>query len=236
MYKAQMKSKIRGRTKQIPVLGQDIKRLVRLAYPSAPMEIKKQLARDCFVDSLNDADMEWAIFKAKAKSVNNAIQVAPSKMTDKSGSPNDWSGKLLVAETEDQVSAETKYDFEESNNFEKLSQIKSTNSDSLYEIVSVFDMILICLIDTGSTVNVLNSSMYNTMSKSVKPVLSNARSGLRMANGSVVMPMGTAVFPVQLNKKNVYHRLIVGDINISMFIEFDFLDKSSCILYMGKRL
>ncbi|CAC5376490.1 unnamed protein product [Mytilus coruscus] len=76
MYRAQMKSKIRGRTEQIPVLGQDIKRLVRLAYPSAPIEIKEQLACDCFIDSLNDVDMGWAIFQAKAKSINNAIQVA----------------------------------------------------------------------------------------------------------------------------------------------------------------
>ncbi|CAC5401811.1 unnamed protein product [Mytilus coruscus] len=76
MYRAQMKSKICRRTEQIPVLGQDIKRLVRLAYPSAPIEIKEQLACECFIDSLNDADMEWAIFQAKAKSINNAIQVA----------------------------------------------------------------------------------------------------------------------------------------------------------------
>ncbi|CAG2216695.1 unnamed protein product [Mytilus edulis] len=69
MYRAQMKSKIRGRTEQIPVLGQDIKRLVRLAYPSAPMEVRDYLARDCFIDSLNDADMEWAIFQAKAKKI-----------------------------------------------------------------------------------------------------------------------------------------------------------------------
>lgn len=76
MYRAQMKSKLRGRTESIPVLGQDIKRLVRLAYPSAPREVKEQLARDCFIDSLNDADMEWAIFQAKAKNIDDAVQVA----------------------------------------------------------------------------------------------------------------------------------------------------------------
>ncbi|CAG2247276.1 unnamed protein product [Mytilus edulis] len=34
IYRAHMKSKILGHTEQIPVLGQDITRLVRLAYPS----------------------------------------------------------------------------------------------------------------------------------------------------------------------------------------------------------
>ena len=76
MYRAQMKNKLRGRTEPIPVLGQDIKRLVRLAYPSAPREVREQLARDCFIDSLNDADMEWAIFQAKAKNIDDAVQVA----------------------------------------------------------------------------------------------------------------------------------------------------------------
>ncbi|CAC5422732.1 unnamed protein product [Mytilus coruscus] len=76
MYRAQMKSKIRVRNEQIPELGQNIKRLVRLAYQSAPVEVKEQLARDCFIGCIHDADMEWAIFQVKEKSINNAIQVA----------------------------------------------------------------------------------------------------------------------------------------------------------------
>ncbi|CAC5391201.1 unnamed protein product [Mytilus coruscus] len=59
-------------------------------------------------------------------------------------------------------------------------------------------------------------------SKSVKPVLSKARSRLYMANGSVVMLMGTAVLPTQSDNKIVYHRLIVATIDIPMIIEFDF--------------
>ncbi|CAC5382525.1 unnamed protein product [Mytilus coruscus] len=179
MYRAQMKSKIRRRTEQIPVLGQDIKRLVRLAYPSAPIEIKEQLACECFIDSLNDADMEWAIFQAKAKSINNAIQVALE--------------------------------------YEAFQNDRRKHGTKL-----CFDMKLNCLIDTGSTVSVLDSSMYNIMSKSVKPVLSNARSSLHMANGSVVMPMGTAVLPTQSDNKIAYHRLIVATIDIPMIIEFEF--------------
>ena len=65
MYRAQMKSKLRGRAEPIPELGQDIKRLVRLAYPSAPLEVGEQLARDCFIDSLNDSEMEWAFSRPK---------------------------------------------------------------------------------------------------------------------------------------------------------------------------
>ena len=44
-----------------------------------------------------------------------------------------------------------------------------------------------------------------------------------MANGSVVMPMGTAVLPTQSNKYSV-SCLIIADIDIliSMIIEFDF--------------
>jgi hypothetical protein len=47
-----------------------------LAYPSAPTEVREQLARDCFVDSLNEAELEWAIFQGKAKNIDDAVQIA----------------------------------------------------------------------------------------------------------------------------------------------------------------
>ena len=52
LYRAQMKNKSRGKTQSLPELAQDIKRLTRLAYPTAPMEVREQLSRDCFMDSL----------------------------------------------------------------------------------------------------------------------------------------------------------------------------------------
>jgi hypothetical protein len=72
----EMKNKLRGKNEPIPELGQDVKRLVRLAYPSDPTQVREQLVRDYFVDSLNEAELEWAIFQGKAKKFDDAVQIA----------------------------------------------------------------------------------------------------------------------------------------------------------------
>ncbi|CAG2215489.1 unnamed protein product [Mytilus edulis] len=75
LYRAQMKGKSRNKDQSLPELAQDIKRVTRLAYPTAPIEVREQLARDCFIDSLNDADLEWAIFQGKPNSIDDSVRM-----------------------------------------------------------------------------------------------------------------------------------------------------------------
>ena len=75
LYRAQMKNKSRGKTQSLPELAQDIKRLTRLAYPTAPMEVREQLSRDCFMDSLNDPDLEWSIFQGKPMTIDDSVRI-----------------------------------------------------------------------------------------------------------------------------------------------------------------
>ncbi|CAG2208723.1 unnamed protein product [Mytilus edulis] len=75
LYRAQMKSTTREKGQSLPELAQDIKKLTRLAYPTAPMEVREQLARDCFIDSLNDADLESAIFQGQPISIDDSVRI-----------------------------------------------------------------------------------------------------------------------------------------------------------------
>lgn len=61
MYRAEMNSRYRSRDERLSELAQDIKRLARLAYPTAPCEVSDTLAYKCFRNALHDQDMEWAI-------------------------------------------------------------------------------------------------------------------------------------------------------------------------------
>ena len=76
LYRAKIKSRIRQRGESIPELAQGIRKLVRLAYPSAPAEVREQLSKDCFIDSMNSADLEWSILQGKAKTVDDEIKLA----------------------------------------------------------------------------------------------------------------------------------------------------------------
>ncbi|CAC5383221.1 unnamed protein product [Mytilus coruscus] len=49
MYKVQMNSYYRKSGQTLPEMGQDIRRITRLAYPTAPVDIRNQLGKDCFI-------------------------------------------------------------------------------------------------------------------------------------------------------------------------------------------
>jgi hypothetical protein len=75
LYRAQIKNRIRKKGEALTELSQDVKRLVRLAYPEAPSAVREHLARDCFIDALNDSELEWAVFQGKASTVEDAVRI-----------------------------------------------------------------------------------------------------------------------------------------------------------------
>ena len=75
-FRAQMKARQRQRGEPLAELAQDIKRLVRKAYPEASVDVKEALACDAFTDAVGDSDMEWNIFQGKPKGVDDALRLA----------------------------------------------------------------------------------------------------------------------------------------------------------------
>lgn len=54
MYRATLKSMARKRNESLPELAQSIRRLTKNAYPQAPADVREVLAKDTFVDALDD--------------------------------------------------------------------------------------------------------------------------------------------------------------------------------------
>ena len=75
MYRAQLKNRLRSREESLTELGQNIKKLTRKAYPTATFELWEKLACDAFIDALNDADLEWAIYQGKPKGIEEAVKL-----------------------------------------------------------------------------------------------------------------------------------------------------------------
>jgi hypothetical protein len=54
LYRSQIDARIRKKGETLPELAQDIKRLVRLAYPNAPVEVNNvPVFKYCYSDSRN---------------------------------------------------------------------------------------------------------------------------------------------------------------------------------------
>jgi hypothetical protein len=76
MYRAELKCRSRQAGEKLCDLAQDIKRLVRRAHRDDPKSTRDRLARDSFLDALNNADLEWSVFKQKPTTVDEALQYA----------------------------------------------------------------------------------------------------------------------------------------------------------------
>lgn len=76
LYRAQLREGRQTATEPIPQLGQDIKRLTRLAYPTAQGDVCETLAKEYFIDALPSFDMRLSIKQSRPVNLNDAIRHA----------------------------------------------------------------------------------------------------------------------------------------------------------------
>ena len=74
LHRAQLKSRIRRENEPLPQLTHDIRRLVRDANPGVPLDIRENMAKDCFLDALNDRELELAVFQSQPKTMQDTLK------------------------------------------------------------------------------------------------------------------------------------------------------------------
>lgn len=76
LYRVQLKKRRQRPLKTLSELGQAIRRLTNLAYPTAPGEVRETLAKDQFIDALIDSDIRIRIKQSRPANLNEAISLA----------------------------------------------------------------------------------------------------------------------------------------------------------------
>ena len=76
LYRAQLRERRQKASETLPEMGQEIRRLTNLAYPTASSELKEVLATEQFLDGLFDPEMRLKIKQARSVNLNDAIQRA----------------------------------------------------------------------------------------------------------------------------------------------------------------
>ena len=76
LYRAQLRERRQKASETLPEMGQEIRRLTNLAYPTASSELKEVLATEQFLDGLFDPEMRLKIKQARPVNPNDAIQRA----------------------------------------------------------------------------------------------------------------------------------------------------------------
>ncbi|VDI63801.1 Hypothetical predicted protein [Mytilus galloprovincialis] len=76
LYRVQFKECRQKASDTLPGLGQSVRRLSNLAYPTAPLELRDTLAKEQFIDALVDSEMRLRIKQSRPKGLNDAIRLA----------------------------------------------------------------------------------------------------------------------------------------------------------------
>ncbi|CAG2214404.1 unnamed protein product [Mytilus edulis] len=76
LYRVQFKECRQKASETLPGLGQSVRRLSNLAYPTAPLELRDTLAKEQFIDALVDSEMRLRIKQSRPKGLNDAIRLA----------------------------------------------------------------------------------------------------------------------------------------------------------------
>ncbi|CAG2223243.1 unnamed protein product [Mytilus edulis] len=76
LHRVQFKECRQKASDTLPGLGQSVRRLSNLAYPTAPLELRDTLAKEQFIDALVDSEMRLRIKQSRPKGLNDAIRLA----------------------------------------------------------------------------------------------------------------------------------------------------------------
>ena len=76
LYRVQFRERKQKASETLPELGQAIRRLANLSYPTAPRDVRETLAKEQFVDSLFDPDMRLKIKQSRPKNLDEAVRLA----------------------------------------------------------------------------------------------------------------------------------------------------------------
>ena len=76
LYLVQLMERRQKSSESLPELGQAIRRLVNLAYPTVPSDVRDTLAKQQFIEALADSEMRIRIKQARPRNLTEATRLA----------------------------------------------------------------------------------------------------------------------------------------------------------------
>ena len=76
LYRVQLRERRQTASETLSALGQDIRRLTNLAYPTAPCDVRETLAKEQFIDALHSSEIRLRVKQARPSDLNDAVRHA----------------------------------------------------------------------------------------------------------------------------------------------------------------
>ncbi|CAG2203556.1 unnamed protein product [Mytilus edulis] len=181
----------------LPELGQTIRRLVNRAYPLSPTKVKETLAKDYFLDALQDSEMRIKIKQSRPQNLNQAICLAVEleafykaekrqdfrecRLRKQGGNGNgqyrnheNGSARPVHSRTRRQRRKQIKLNV----------QNNSTKEAGAYTDVAIGNIKARFLVDTGATVTLISNKLFNSLRKEEMPNINQVVQTIMSANGT----------------------------------------------------
>ena len=103
-------------------------------------------------------------------------------------------------------------------------------NDGLYVKVKIGNRFANGLVDTGSTVSILHTLRFQSLSEELKQKLQPTPFTLKMADRCPVPCVGTANLPIQVGNKVYLQDVLVAEIEAPFVLGYDFMYKNNCLI------
>jgi hypothetical protein len=89
------------------------------------------------------------------------------------------------------------------------------------------------LVDTGATVTLVSTRLYNKLSETVRPNLHTVKQTIMSANGTPLSVRGKSEFNFTIDKKTYHNDAVVTYIKVDGILGLDFLKTNNCTIDMS---
>ncbi|CAG2208406.1 unnamed protein product [Mytilus edulis] len=249
MYKVQMNSIYRKPSQTLPEMAQEIRRVTRQAYPTAPIEIRDQLAKDCFVRAINDPKIQLSIFQREPKTIDDCVRFGleyeaftvdqkrlnNAKPATRMLSENDDSAEYDVVTRLAKISEQMeKLTNKEGQNFSRMTCFYCGNKGHIKKECRKFEWDKRHNCVKRSTICVIHPRKFEKLPIEFKPEIQRNNQRLCLADGSFVNTMGHVDLPIKIGNYTIIQKFTVAEIDVPAVIGYDFLHKNNCTIDMGK--
>ncbi|CAG2228362.1 unnamed protein product [Mytilus edulis] len=309
LYRVQFKERRQRASESLPELGQSIRRLSNLAYPTAPLDVRETLGKEQFIDALVDSEMRLRIKQSRPKGLNDAVRLAveleaynkaenkvregrgylrqtmnddefdrEEKIT-KSDSPTkdiaSWmqtmekslstltteiaklksSGtnegryyaktrytqktvaypeeiRTIIMEIRGDGSVKTLMKTRKQNNRKTNEGAVTTASEDagMYVKLNVGDIEAKFVVDTGATLTLVSSKLYDMLTPLDKSYLSEVKTSVRSVCGTKLELRGKGRFNLHFGPNMLQSEAVVTDLQVDGILGLDFMKRHNCLI------